>query len=495
MNLFNPGEVAVPQGHLIAGCLREEGDGSLDVRRPSDGKRHGAIPLAGEAVVDDAVQSAQAALPKWRSLAPRERGKVLRRWADLVDAHAEELTRLESVVSARPAQEARMVDVPGVAEWLRFYGEYADKLDGTVTPTAPERLSLVLREPYGVVGVITPWNFPLFLAAWKIAPALAAGNTVVLKPSELTPWSIQRVAALGLEAGLPEGALNVVHGTGPKTGAALVRHPGVSYVTFTGSTAVGARIMADAAASGIKPVSLELGGKHPQVVFADCHDLDEVAQHVAWGITRNAGQICSAGSRLVVEKAIEEALVEKVVARMRELAPTPTWSEKPSLTPIISERQLARMERLVEATVAEGAELVCGGRRLGSEGWYFAPTILRGVSESMTGYREEIFGPVLSVQSFEGMDEAIARASHPMYGLTASVFTRDIRKALTVSKRLPTGTVWVNRWGLMREMMTSPFGGVRQSGFGKDSGREGIEKYLRSKAVWIEHALPEAGAA
>ena len=487
MTLFDPEAVAVPRGHLIAGQTRG-GAATLEVRRPSDGRVHGGIPLGGEAEVDAAVQAALGAFPKWRSVPPRERGRILRRWADLVDARADELTGLESVVSARPAAEARSVDVPGVAEWLRFYGEYADKLDGAVTPTAPERLSLVLREPYGVVAVITPWNFPLFLAAWKIAPALAAGNTVVLKPSELTPWSIQRVAELGLEAGLPEGALNIVHGDGPRTGAALVRHPGVSYVTFTGSTAVGARIMADAAASGIKPVSLELGGKHPQVVFADC-DLDEVAQHVAWGITRNAGQICSAGSRLVVERSVEQALVQKVAARMQDLAPTPTWAEKPSLAPIISEKQLARMERLVQATVAEGAELVCGGRRLGAQGWYFAPTILRGVGESMTGYREEIFGPVLSVQTFEGVEEAVARASHPMYGLTAAVFTRDINKALTVSKRLPTGTVWVNRWGLMREMMTSPFGGVRQSGFGKDSGREGIEKYLRSKAVWIEHGM------
>jgi aldehyde dehydrogenase (NAD+) len=439
--------------------------------------------------VNAAVRSAKDAFPKWKALAPRERGKVLRRWGDLVDAHAEELTRLESVVSARPAPEARAVDVPGVAEWLRFYGEYADKLEGSVTATAPERLSLVLREPYGVVGVITPWNFPLFLAAWKIAPALAAGNTVVLKPSELTPWSIQRVAELGLEAGLPEGALNIVHGNGPDTGAALVRHPDISYVTFTGSTAVGAKIMADAAASGIKPVSLELGGKHPQVVFADCGDIDQVAQQVAWGITRNAGQICSAGARLVVEKGIEKALVDKVAARMRALVPTPTWEEETSLAPIISEKQLARMERLVEATVAEGAELVCGGRRLpGADGgWYYAPTIVRGVTESMTGCREEIFGPVLSVTTFDGLDDAVARATHPTYGLTASVFTRDINKALTFAKRLPTGTVWVNRWGLMREMMTSPFGGVRQSGFGKDSGREGIEKYLRSKAVWIEH--------
>jgi len=489
LSLFAPDEVRVPRGHLIGGKSLDDGARALDVLRPSDGRVHASVAVGDERIVNAAVQSAKGAFPKWKALAPRERGKVLRRWADLVDANAEELTRLESVVSARPAPEARTVDVPGVAEWLRFYGEYADKLEGSVTATAPERLSLVLREPYGVVGVITPWNFPLFLAAWKIAPALAAGNTVVLKPSELTPWSIQRVAELGLEAGLPEGALDIVHGNGPDTGAALVRHPDVSYVTFTGSTAVGARIMADAAASGIKPVSLELGGKHPQVVFADCGDLDEVAQQVAWGITRNAGQICSAGSRLVVEKGIEKALVEKVAARMRELSPTPTWAKQASLAPIISEKQLARMERLVDATVAEGAELICGGRRLQgpSGGFYFAPTILRGVHESMTGYREEIFGPVLSVTTFDGMEDALARATHPLYGLTASVFTRDIDKALGFAKRLPTGTVWVNRWGLMREMMTSPFGGVRQSGFGKDSGREGIEKYLRSKAVWIEH--------
>jgi aldehyde dehydrogenase (NAD+) len=489
MTAFRPEDVAVPRGHLIGGRVHEGGAAAIEVRRPSDGLKHGSVPHATSVEVDAAVRAAAGAFDAWRGHAPRERGRILRRWAELVEAHAEELARLEAVVSARPATEARAVDVPGVAEWLRYYGEFADKLDGAVTPTSPERLSLVLREPYGVVGVITPWNFPLFLAAWKIAPALAAGNTVVLKPSELTPWSIQRVAALGLEAGLPPGALNILHGDGPGTGAALVRHPGVAYVSFTGSTAVGARIMADAAAHGIKPVSLELGGKHPQVVFADCGDLDEVAQHVAWGITRNAGQICSAGSRLVVEKGVEEALVEKVAARMRALAPTPTWAEVPSLAPIISEKQLARMERLVRQTVEEGATLVCGGRRTGGEGWFFEPTILRGVGESMAGFREEIFGPVLSVETFEGVDEAVARATHPLYGLTASVFTRDINKALTVAKRLPTGSVWVNRWGLMREMMTSPFGGIRQSGFGKDSGREGIEKYLRSKAVWIEHGM------
>lgn len=488
MNLFDPAQVAVPAGHLIGGRPRDGAQRVLEVRRPSDGRVHGSVPLGTLADVDAAVCAASAAFEGWKARAPRERGRLLRRWADLVDAHAEELTRLESVVSSRPAPEAATVDVPGVAEWLRFYGEYADKLEGSVTATAPERLSLVLREPHGVVAAITPWNFPLFLAAWKVAPALAAGNTMVLKPSELTPWSIRRVAELALEAGVPEGVLNVVQGDGPQTGAALVRHPGVAYVTFTGSSAVGAVIMAEAAASGPKPVSLELGGKHPQVVFADCGDLDAVAAQVAWGITRNAGQICSAGARLVVEKSIERPLVERVAARMQALAPTPTWAQETSLAPVISEKQLARMERLVEASVGEGAELVCGGRRFGGAGWYMAPTLLRGVSEGMSAHREEIFGPVLAVQTFEGLEEAAARASHPLYGLTASIFTRDINKALTLAKRLPTGTVWINRWGLVREMMTSPFGGMRRSGFGKDSGREGIEKYLRSKAVWIEHA-------
>ena len=488
-HLFNPDDIDVPRGHLIAGREVAGGGDSIEVCRPSDGVKHASIPAADAAMVDRAVQAARAAFPAWKGMAPRERGRLMRRWAELVEANLEDLASVEALVSTRNVAEARVADVPGAAEWLRFYGEYADKLEGTITATSEERLSLVLREPYGVVGVITPWNFPLFLAIWKMAPAIAAGNTVVLKPSELTPFSIQRVAQLAAEAGIPPGVVNIVHGTGTGAGASLVRHPDVDFVAFTGSTSVGARIMSDAALSSIKPVSLELGGKHPQLVFADCGDLDPVATHIAWGITRNAGQICSAGSRLVVEKSIEQPLLERIANLMRKLVPGPTWSGESTLAPVISAKQLARIEQLVNATIEEGAELVCGGERIDSGGgWYYSPTILRGVRQNMTGFREEIFGPALTVQTFNSFDEGLEQAAHPMYGLSAAVFTRDINKALNAAKALRAGTVWVNRWGLTREMMTSPFGGYRQSGFGKDSGREGIEKYLHSKTVWIDHS-------
>jgi aldehyde dehydrogenase (NAD+) len=486
---LSPDQVAVPTGHWIGNRTLDDGVAPLPVIRPSDGRQHGELREAGPAVVDAAVAAAQRGQAEWAALRPRQRGDLMRRWADLVDRDRERLAQLEAVVSSRAVHEARAADVPAVAEWLRFYGEFADKLEGSVTASGDDRLSLVLREPYGVVGVITPWNFPLFLATWKLAPAIAAGNAVVLKASELTPWSVQALAELAAEAGLPAGVLNVVHGTGPVTGSALVRHPGVSYVTFTGSTATGARIMADAAAAGIKPVALELGGKSATLVHADCGDLDMVADHVNWGITRNAGQLCYAGSRLVVDERIADALVEKVARRMQALVPGPTWSPAASLPPIISERQWQRIDTLVRRTVEEGARLQCGGTPQRLDGGCFYPgTILDHVDTAMTGFREEIFGPVLCVQRFRDPAQALGLANHPVYGLSAAVFTRDVSRALEAARGLKAGTVWVNRWGRTPEMMTSPFGGYGQSGFGKESGRAGIDNFLRSKSVWIDFA-------
>jgi aldehyde dehydrogenase (NAD+) len=435
------------------------------------------------------VAAARRGQRQWAALRPRQRGDAMRRWADLVDRDRDRLARLEAVVSSRAFHEARAADIPAVAEWLRFYGEYADKLEGTVTSSGDDRLSLVLREPYGVVGVITPWNFPLFLATWKLAPAIAAGNAVVVKASELTPWSVRALAELASEAGIPAGVLNVVHGTGPVTGRALVQHRDVGYVTFTGSTATGARIMADAAAAGIKPVALELGGKSATLVHADCGDLDTVADHVTWGITRNAGQLCYAGSRLVVDERVADALVERVAQRMQALVPGPTWSAASSLPPIISERQWARIGELVDKTVEEGARLHCGGAAQRIDGGcYYPGTVLDHVTTGMTGFQQEIFGPVLCVQRFRDPAEALELANHPVYGLSAAVFTRDVARALDAARGLKAGTVWINRWGRTPEMMSSPFGGYGQSGFGKESGRLGIDSFLRSKSVWIDFA-------
>lgn len=484
---YQPDCVQPLSGHWVDGRSVHDGQGPIPVHRPSDGKKQADVLEAGVAVVDLAIASAQQGQRAWGEMLPRERGRLMLCWADLIERNRERMAQLESVVSSRTYAEALKADVPAVAEWIRFYGEYADKLEGSVTASGNTRLSFVVREPYGVVAIITPWNFPLFLATWKLAPALAAGNAVVVKPSELTPWSVQLLAQLATEAGIPDGVINVVHGTGPMTGAALVRHPGVSYVTFTGSTAVGARIQADASLGAIKPVSLELGGKSPTLVFSDSTDLDQVADHVTWGITRNAGQLCYAGSRLVVEEEVADRLIELVADRMARLEMGSTWAPATTLAPIISAAQSERIQRLVDQTREEGAGLVCGGTalRLGG-GSFFEPTILDGVQDHMTGYRTEIFGPVLCVQRFRTVEQGIALANHPTYGLSASVFTRDITKAVCAARSIKAGTVWINRWGRTPEMMTSPFGGYGQSGFGKESGRPGIEGFLRSKAIWID---------
>lgn len=414
----------------------------------------------------------------------------MRAWADLIDAHRDELATLEALVSSRPWDEARTIDVATAAEYLRFYAEWCDKLEGSVTASGDDAVSLVLREAYGVVTVITPWNFPLILSTWKIAPAIAAGNTVVLKPSELTPFSMVRLAELALEAGIPPGVVNIVQGSGAVVGPLLTCHPGVDYVTFTGSTAVGGRIMADVGRTGLKPVSLELGGKSPVLVFADAADMDTVADHVTWGITRNAGQLCYAGSRLVVDARIADDLVARVALRMEKLRRGPTWASGVEMPPVISQAQAMRIDRIVQQTLNEGAGCALGGQVMEEGGGlYYTPTILTDVTPDMIGFREEIFGPVLTVQTFDTEAEGIAAAGHPVYGLTASIFTSDLNRALRVAKVLKAGNVWVNRWGRTADMMTSPFGGYGGSGFGKEAGRQGIENFTRQKALWIDIGL------
>ena len=380
-----------------------------------------------------------------------------------------------------------MRDVRVASGALRFFGEYADKSDGRVTATPDDTLSLTLSEPWGVVAGIVPWNFPLILSAWKFAPALAAGNCVVLKPSELTPYAITHVAQLAIEAGVPRGVFNILHGLGSSAGRALVCHPGVDYITFTGSTETGAQVMSDAALHGLKPVSLELGGKSPQVVFADAPNLNAAAALVTAGSTYNAGQVCFAGSRLVIEKSIEESFVEKVAARMVGLKPGVTWAEGTTLPPTIHATQLERIHQIVTASIAEGAELVCGGQRLeGRNGaHHYAPTILRSVTPEMTVFKEEVFGPVLAVQNFDTLDEAVSQANHPTFGLAASVHTTNINKAISAARQIQAGTLWINDWG-RRSDFTSPFGGYKQSGHGKDMGLEGFKKYRKQKAVWIQ---------
>lgn len=481
---FDPANVTAHPGMFIDGA-RQAGATRHAVASPSRMSLVHEVEWAGVGEIDAAVAAARRAFPAWAALPPRDRAAILHRFAALVDEHAEEIGQLEALVSARIYGEAMTRDVKVVSGVLRYFAEFTDKIEGTVTATPANSLSLVVHEPHGVVAAISPWNFPVILASWKFAPALAAGNAVVLKPSELTPFSTARLAELAMEAGLPAGVFNVIHGDGA-VGDRLVRHPGVDYVTFTGSTATGARIMAAAAETGLKPVSLELGGKGPQLVFDDADDLDRLAATVARGITYNSGQVCFAGSRLVVQRGIADDLVGRVADAMKGLTPGATWQSGTALPPIISRRQADRIAEIVDDSLAGGAELVCGGNRLDTEeSLFFAPTVLKVPSAESRAVDEEIFGPVLAVQVFDDFDEGIALANHREFGLTASVHTRDVGRAFRAARAIESGTVWINDWG-RRTDFTAPFGGYKRSGIGKDMGRAGFEKYTKTKAIWLE---------
>jgi len=484
---FDPTSQNLPNGHLIDGVLVTRQSESIAVRRPSDGADYTTIPSAGSETVDRAVTAALAAyrLSGWPQQAPRERARAMNRWADLIDSHCEELARLEALGSTRPIAQAARWDVPYLAETVRFFGELADKHGGDVAATANDRFGFVVAEPHGVVASIAPWNFPLVMAGWKIAPALAAGNAVVLKPSELTPLSAVRLARLAIDAGLPSGLFNVVQGEGALTGDLLCRHPDVAKITFTGSTETGARIMTASAESGIKPVTLELGGKSPQLVFEDA-DADVAARCISAGILSNAGQVCVSGSRLIVDRRRHDEMVERVAALMSQATAGPTWHEATGYSPIISQKQLDRVDAIVETSLGQGAEIVIGGRAMEGfgNGAYYAPTILNNVSQETDAARKEIFGPVLTVQSFEDEEEGLALADHPVYGLAAGLYTNDLTRALKAVRRLEVGTVWVNRYGRSEDFII-PTGGFKRSGIGRDLGRQAFEANLRQKSVLI----------
>jgi aldehyde dehydrogenase (NAD+) len=488
---FDPDALAVPTGHHIGGRFIDLPGKAIEVRRPSDHQVMGVLRDGGEEAVGMAVSAAQAALAasRWARVSPRERARVLHAFASAVEAAAAYLGRIEAAGSCRLIALTTPRDVVRTAGVIRYYAEYCDKLEGSITSTEQGALSLVRPEPYGVVGAIVPWNFPLITAAWKFAPALAAGNAVVMKTSELTPHSLLALADIATAAGLPPGLLNVVNGYGPTTGAAIVGHPGIGKVSFTGSTATGAAIMALASRSGIKPVTLELGGKSPQVVFADHGDTDTTAAKVLAGFSDNAGQVCTAGARLIVHRRVAEALLGRIEQGAAALRAGPTWAEATTLAPIINEKQTVRIETLLRRTLDAGAALRIGGSRIESRnaGCTFAPTILENVTPDMDGYREEFFGPVLTVDRFDEPEEAFALAAHPAYGLAASVFTQNIGLALKAADAIEAGMVWVNQHGRSPEF-TFPAGGFKQSGFGKDMGRAGIEAFTRQKAIWINYA-------
>lgn len=481
---FDPNTVHLPLGHVIDGAL-VPANGALPMRRPSDAAEYAACPVADAETVDRAVQSAKRAQAAgWGGATPRDRTRALHKWADLIEADAPQLARLEALCSTRPVSQLAAGDIAVTAEQIRFFAEMADKEGGDLAPTRDASLGMTVTEPYGVVGAITPWNFPISMAGWKLGPALAAGNAVVLKPSEMTPFSTVRLALLAVEAGIPAGLVNVVLGDGPVTGNAITGHPDVGKVSFTGSTGAGRAIMANVARSGMKPMTLELGGKSPQIVFADA-DLDLAAEAIARSITFNAGQACVAGSRVIADTRIAEALAEKLVARLVADSAGPTWEAASSYSPIISERQLARIDGIVTEAVSQGARVLAGARRLDRPGWFYAPTLLANLKPGNPALLQEIFGPVLTLQTFEGEDEAMALSDHPTYGLCAGVFTRDLSRAMRAMRRVRAGTVWINRYGRSRDHIL-PTGGYGQSGIGKDLGREAYRASRQQKTVLID---------
>ena len=477
---------ALPTGLLIGGEWGELAEGkhfpSID---PATEEPILEVSQAGVRDIDAAVAAARRALDfgLWPSMTGSERGRCLHRLAKILHDRLDEVAILESMDAGKPISATRRMDIPAAIDCLEYYAGWADKISGEVVPTRNDALTFVRRVPVGVVGVIVPWNFPLMNAIWKIAPALACGCTVVLKPAELTPLSALWLGRAAREAGLPDGVLNIVPGFGIDAGAALVAHRGLDKIAFTGSPATGRSIMR-AASENVTKISLELGGKSASVVFGDV-DLDTAARQIASGAFFNAGQVCSAATRVIVQDDIHDSLVAKLAGRAASLRAGEPLASGTSFGPLISRKQMERVLRYIDIGRSQGAEIAFGGAQTGDRGFYVQPTILTGVTQSMTVAREEIFGPVLSILRFSDEAEAIALANGTDYSLAASVWTQDIDRAHRVSDRLNAGTVWINTYGPTDTRL--PWGGMGgESGIGRDLGRGAIDNYTEQKTVWLQ---------
>jgi acyl-CoA reductase-like NAD-dependent aldehyde dehydrogenase len=463
--------------------------GTFETEDPATGGVITSVAEASAEDVDRAVRAARAALEgPWARIRPTDRGRLLERLAILVEEHADELAQLESLDSGKPVSHIRAADIPMVWEHLRYYAGWPTKIEGETIPTGVVDAHVYTRkEPVGVVGAIVPWNFPLTQATFKMAPALAAGCTVVLKPAEQTPLTALRMAELVLEAGFPKGVVNVCTGFGETAGAALVAHPGVDKIAFTGSVEVG-KLIAAQAASSLKRVSLELGGKNPNIIFPDA-DLSTASEAAAAAIFFYTGQLCSAGSRLMVHKDVYDEVVGAVVEHAGQLKIGPGLHADTTLGPLISGEQHARVTGFIEAGRAGGANIAVGGNRPGgdnADGWFVEPTVIVDAADDFSLVREEIFGPVLVAQPFDSLEDLVRRANATDFGLSAGVWTSNVKTAHTMAAALRAGTVWVNCYNYFDA--TAPWGGYKLSGYDRDCGREGLEKYLETKTVWTSLA-------
>jgi len=480
--------LTLPAGHHIDGVEEAGGGRSFPVVSPRDGQVLTHVADGGDAEVDAAVAAARRAFDSgpWPRLAPVDRGRVLLRLAELLEERRERLALTVSLEMGKPITDAHDIELRAAINTFRWYGQLADKLTDESPHTAPDTLALITREPTGVVGAVVPWNFPLTLASWKVAPALAAGCTVVLKPSESSPLSALLLGQLATEAGLPPGVLNVITGDGPTAGRALGLHPDVDVLAFTGSTAVGRHFLRYAADSNLKRVWLELGGKSPNIILPDAPDLEKAAATAAWGIFFNQGEMCTAPSRLLVHSSIAERVTEAVVERARALRIGDPLDPATEMGALVGEDHLERVLEHIGGGLAEGARLRAGGARTlaDSGGSYLEPTVFDEVAPGARLAREEIFGPVLSVLAFDDLDEAVALANATEYGLAAGLWTSDLSTAHQVSRALKAGTVWVNCYE--EGDLTVPFGGMKQSGNGRDKSAHAMEKYTELKTTWIQ---------
>jgi aldehyde dehydrogenase (NAD+) len=472
---------------FINGEWRDAAGGkTIDVVNPATEEVIAAVASAEKTDVDAAVAAARAALDgPWGKLSARERGRLIWKIGERLLERADEIARLETLHNGKPIFESRQIEIPAAAECFQYFAGWADKIHGETVPVKGNYLTYTLREPVGVVAAIVPWNFPLLLTSWKVAPALACGNTIIIKPASQTPLTALALAEVVKEVGVPPGVVNVISGPGASVGQMLVEHPGIDKIAFTGDTSTGKGIMRGSAET-LKKITLELGGKSPNIVFPDA-DLDAAIRGATTGIFYGKGEVCAAGSRLLVDRSIKDEFIDKVAARAKKMTPGDPLDPKTRLGAIASKRQLENDLKYIETAKKEGATLLAGGARadIGTgKGYFLQPTVFAGVTPTVTIAREEIFGPVLAAIEFADVDEAIARANDSQYGLAAAVWTKDIKKAHYVARKLQAGTVWINTYNVYDT--AAPFGGYKQSGFGREMSMHALEHYTQVKSVWVD---------